>query len=66
MEKRSNPFNFEQVNTEKKFSMATRIITIGIVIMFILIPLAEISPETFLDPATLIDNGCCSCLCPCN
>ena len=61
-----NPFDFEQVNTEKKFSMITKLIAFVIVIMFILIPLTDISPETFVLPKSILFSEGCGCLVPCN
>jgi len=53
METNFNPFNFREFNTEKKFSLLTKTVAIAIVIMFIMIPLNEISPEIFVNPKTV-------------
>ncbi len=47
MEKRSSVWNFMEVNTERNLSTFQRIVIIGFAIAFILVPLAEISPDVF-------------------
>jgi hypothetical protein len=66
MEKVFNSFDFEHVNTEKKFSIITKLMALVIVIMFILIPLTDISPETFVLPKSILFSEGCGCLVPCN
>ncbi len=66
MEKVFSSFDFQQANTEKKFSIVTKLMALVIVIMFILIPLTDISPETFVLPKSILFSEWQGCLPPLN
>ncbi|MEM6686928.1 MAG: hypothetical protein AAF617_14190 [Bacteroidota bacterium] len=42
-----DPFRFEYESSTRRFSIRTKILAIVLVLIFFLIPLYEISPETF-------------------
>ena len=42
-----DPFQFQYASSTRKFSLRTKIMAIVLVLLFISIPLYEISPETF-------------------
>lgn len=66
MKNTSDPFDFEIINNEKKFSLFTKSITVVIAIVFIMIPLSDISPETFVIPKSVLFSEGCGCIVPCN
>ncbi len=62
MKFRSNVWNFNEVHTERKLSIVSRLVIYGLAIAFIAAPLAEISPDVFayegLDPSLKYSWNC--------
>ena len=42
-----NPFQFEYASSTRKFSLSAKVMAVVFVLIFMLIPLYEICPETF-------------------
>jgi hypothetical protein len=63
MNYRDSTFNFEEIHLEAKTTLFGKLVLIGLVVTFLVVPLSTISPETFVVPDSAIDSYVMRCGC---